>query len=232
MLIRIVVIACYFEVGYLRSSGNVHLRFFTFLLREYGCCGKSSKLKNCLHTKKSLATRDQRAVQREAYVSGFYFLNNFIFISGILQLHLIFKIESGFSIIVGGQFKFIPDFSNHVKLDLFVKVKGGDPSLLNRESRIFCSVNISPENEFCGTLWADIYRIPSENPIEENIIDFNRRYDVSFLSLLVQAFCMHALFPVIFKRFMHTIIHIFIVSHVGRFPILKIPYFLIHLKLV
>ena len=136
MLVCLVIISTNIKFYFLCSSFSSHLSSFTFLLRVNGSHCHATKPQLCFNTEQRLTSTDQTALKRKRNVSQFYFLNYLIFITRILEFHLIFKVKCSLGIVVGLNLELIPNISNNVKLNILSKIKNRYPSLVDWNRRI------------------------------------------------------------------------------------------------
>ena len=94
-----------------------------FLLGEKGRECQGTRLEFRLYAEESLAARDERG-GREGNVSGLDALDDFIVITGIIDMELIFVFERPLCIPVGKDFKFIADGAVDINLDVLIEVRG------------------------------------------------------------------------------------------------------------
>ena len=83
------------------------------------------------------------------------------------DVHLVFKVEQRFRIVVGSEFDFVANFSADVQLNTLVKIKRRDAALAFGDSRVLGVGDVDTKGEFRRSLWLDFDFVASENRLKQ-----------------------------------------------------------------
>ena len=83
------------------------------------------------------------------------------------DVHLVFKVEQRFGVVVGSEFDFVANFSADVQLNALVKIKRRDTPLAFRDSRVLGVGDVDAKREFRRSLWLDFDFVASENRLKQ-----------------------------------------------------------------
>src|SRR5690554_1764521 len=125
MSVAVVLVGCHFKILGLGAALDVHDGGLSFLLRKDGLHVELAELHFGLYSKKTLASCNEGSGQGEADVSGFNIFDDVVFLAGVFQTDLVFKIEGGFGIVVDAQFQAVANGTLDVHLNALVKIEGG-----------------------------------------------------------------------------------------------------------
>ena len=133
MAVFVIFIRLDVEVVGLCAAGNGNGLRFGLLLRCDSRHHQFTEFQLRLHTEQTLATRNQRAVERECNITEFNKLQNVILLAFELEFHFILIFEHRFGVVIEIELNLITDFGEGVQLDVFIEVELGDFTLFYGE---------------------------------------------------------------------------------------------------
>ena len=121
--IRLVVRGLYLK--FLTHSTGIDLDGlgFAFLLREDCGGGEFAKFEVGLHTKQRRASLYQRTVQRHRNVAKLNALDDFVGVSHVLHLLLVFKLEGGFGVVIDAYLHLVANRTRNAHLHRHIKIE-------------------------------------------------------------------------------------------------------------
>ena len=194
---------------------------FSLLFREHGSNGQASEFQFCLNPKKTLTTGNQGTVEREADISGFDRLDDFIFTAGITQFQFVFKIESCFGIVVEIKTDFITDAGVQAHIDVFFEIKVHLTAQPFRRIGIVCSIAAQTEFQSYVSRRAQVNGMSAENFIKSLSSDIDRGDNAVAIAC---SGSRRTLFPILFQGFIHIYFAVIAQIKVGRRAVFERTY--------
>ena len=156
------------DFEFLGTSTALHINSagLTLLFGKYSSNGGFSESSLRLNPEEALGPRNERGVQGQTNISDFESLDDFIFIPGVLEFHLVFEAEGGLGIVVRCDAQFVSDGTGDVHLDALVKIEASGTAISFGKSGVICSVDHGPKNQRSRPTGSDIYSVPSKESIE------------------------------------------------------------------
>ena len=178
------------------------------LVGDDGRHGGLAELQFRLHTEQLLCTCDKRAVEREADVTGFQQLDDFVFLALVFQVELVLVVESRLGVLVNVEVDLVADLGNHVELQIGVEHKVVVAFAALGHRGIVAEAVLEAEGEVDGALGTDVDGVAAEDGLKGLAANVERRDDGTAVGgrtcVLATAFLpvlLYAFFVLILKIF-------------------------------
>src|SRR5690606_29292999 len=179
---------------------------------------ESAELQLGLHTKQVLGALDERVIQWKAYVPDFEFLENVFLVTGVLDLHVVLKVEGVIVIEVRRDGKLFTDLTGHVHVDLLIEFETTTPLLPNRYRGILNALKRRSKVERHHTAWYEFDVAASEDAVEDGTDKYLWcEAAVAHRALAIK--CTGARLPVVLQHRALLILIELIERHRGRRPV-------------
>ena len=215
MLIFFVLIGLKPEGVGLAAALHGDVAGLAFLFGINGCNRGAAKLELCFDAKQRLASGDQRAVERQRYVTGFDELDDFVLFAFVFQVEFVFKFKGSLGVVVGLKLYFVADLGQHTHLDILPEVEVYHISLPHVEGRVVAAVCQNAKGKLGRSLRADVDGVGAKDSFEGLAADINLWDDA--VAAGIGAGSSGALTPVVVDRTIQVIFQIIIQRHaIGR----------------
>ena len=178
------------DVELLGLGPAFHLNFtaLPLLLAENCRVVQTPPLRFQFHTKQTLRTSNQAAVQWHADVSRLNVFQDVVLLSLKANVHLVFEIEQRLGVELGAKLNLVSNFAAEVELNPLVKIHRPRPALALGNPRVFRVVPSVAQGDFCRPLWLDFNLIAAEDHLKELAVDLQLRGKsaVRFIFLFLQ----------------------------------------------
>ena len=113
-----------------------------------------------------LCTCDEGAVEREADVTGFQELDDFVFLTLVFEGELVLVVEGRLGVLVDVEVDFVADFGHHVELDVLVKNEFVVAFASFGHRFVVAEVVLEAKGEVDGTLGTDVDGVAPEDGLK------------------------------------------------------------------
>ena len=188
------------------------------LLRQDIGHGKPAKLQLRFDTPKALGTGNKRCRQGQAHITRFYFLNDFIFVARVFQLHLVFKIEGSRGVVVEGKLHLLANLSQHIGVDIHIEIETALPALVFGKDGVAYVLKATAKGKVDISLGANVHSGAPKKPVEQ--LTSGIQAGVGSLSTQ-KALCCRALYPVVGDGLIHFRFHVLFETEVLWLPVIQ-----------
>ena len=148
----------------------------TLLLRSHHLQFQLTKLHIGSYTKEATGTLDERRVARERHITSLNELDNLIFLTIILQLHILrIIIQRGIRIIVQVHIHLIAHLTIDIEIYLLIEVHHRGFSVADRQRWIIDALLVHTQFQFGRTLCPDTDTTRSENLLSRSQVEMHIR---------------------------------------------------------
>ena len=131
------------------------------------------------------------------------------------DVHLVFKIEEGFGVVVGPKINLVANLSADIQLDALVKVKRRDAALAFRDSGVLGVGDVDAKGEFRRALRLDFDFVASENRLKQLAVHRQFRSESAFRFVIFGL----EVCPIFSQVARDVVVEVFVERQVGRRPV-------------
>ena len=124
-----------------------------------------------------MCTRDERAVEREADVTGFQQLDDLVFLALVFQGEFVLVVERRLCVLVDVEVDLVADLGQHIELDVLVEDEVVMAFAAFGHRRVGAVGVLEAEGEVDGALRTDIDGVATEDGLEGLAADKHGRDD-------------------------------------------------------
>ncbi len=166
MSVGLILIGLNPKILNLRTAPHLNYLRLPVLPRKDAGSSKVSELQLGFYTKQAVASGNKGPRQWERNVTRFNFLYNFILKASILNLHIIFKVESGFGIVININLQLFANITCNVHLNFRLKVESGNASNILGQQGIFGIIVSNTKNQLGVSLRNYFNYVATKNAVE------------------------------------------------------------------